>query len=506
MVDKKTSTNPLAREQQHLQRPLGLKRPLSWLLFLPLLFAFFVLPLLAMNMPGLFDWLALPKNELAKPTQVNSASLPLNAHPSLQVDTQAKERRVTALALDSVWNPGPLASAHANLEGDCQACHAGNFSRVKDETCQVCHANMGLHVAEQTLPDTSFEEGRCASCHRDHKGRESLAEQNKHFVGSDCASCHQDIKAMAPNTATLPVADFAGDKHPAFRLTVANGPQTSDLRRIRMVANAKITESTGLKFPHDVHLDPKGVDGPKQKVVMKCSNCHEAADTQTGFKPLSMEAHCQDCHRLNFEPALPDRQVPHGSPELVTSTVEEFYSYLALNPSERNRVNAQRAVLRARPGEKEPNRSNLQALGGNPKTQAAFAVTELFENTACAVCHVVKPKPGLGNTKTSGSRMPQYTIAPLAPVHTWMPMAIFDHRAHAFESCESCHKASKSEEASDVLMPSIEGCQTCHAGSKPAMNKVRSDCGLCHEYHIHNALAPQHPPGNNRLEKAETQQ
>ncbi len=65
-------------------------------------------------------------------------------------------------------------------------------------------------------------------------------------------------------------------------------------------------------------------------------------------------------------------------------------------------------------------------------------------------------------------------------------MAKFDHKAHAFESCESCHKASKSEEASDVLMPAIDGCQTCHAGSKPVLNKVQSDCGVCHEYHIHN--------------------
>lgn len=67
-----------------------------------------------------------------------------------------------------------------------------------------------------------------------------------------------------------------------------------------------------------------------------------------------------------------------------------------------------------------------------------------------------------------------------------MPMAKFDHKAHEFEACESCHKAKESEEASDVLMPAIDSCQTCHAGSKPALNKVQSDCGVCHEYHIHD--------------------
>ena len=476
--------SPLQREQQALQKPLGLKRPLSWLLFVPILFAFLVLPLLAMQVPGLFG--VEPTSPDEKPQTVHAEKLPVNAHPSLQSTPVSNTRNTTALALDSIWNPGPLASAHANLEGDCQACHAGNFSRVKDESCLVCHGNMGLHVTEQTLPDTSFEEGRCASCHRDHKGRESLAEQNKHFVGADCAACHTDIKTVAPKTETLAVSDFAGDKHPAFRITVATGPEPSDLRRIRMAANTPIVEKTNLKFPHDVHLDPKGIDSPSKKVVMECANCHEPADTATGFKTLNMESHCQECHKLSFEPALPDRQVPHGPVDAVLSTVEEFYSYLALHPEERNKVNAQRAVLRARPGEKDPNRSNLRTLSGNPRAQAAFATVELFENTACSVCHEVKAVDGLGNTKTSGSRMPQYKIAEINPAHSWMPMAKFDHKAHEFESCESCHKASKSEEASDVLMPTIEGCQTCHAGSKPVLNKVQSNCGVCHEYHIHN--------------------
>ena len=475
--------SPLQREQQALQKPLGLKRPLSWIFFVPILFAFFVLPLVAMQAPELFGFESKGSDE--KTQTVPADQLPVNAHPSLQSTQVSSTRNMTALALDSIWNPGPLASAHSNLEGDCQACHTGNFSRVKDESCLVCHSNMGLHVTEQTLPDTSFEEGRCASCHRDHKGRESLAEQNKHFVGTDCAACHADIKTVAPKTETLAVNDFAADKHPAFRITVATGPEPSDLRRIRMVANTPITEKTSLKFPHDIHLDPKGIDSPSKKVVMECANCHEPSDTATGFKTLSMESHCQECHKLSFEPALPDRQVPHGPVDAVLSTVEEFYSYLALHPEERNRVNAQRAVLRARPGEKDPNRSNLRNLSGNPRAQAAFATVELFENTACSVCHEVKAVDGLGNTKTSGSRMPQYEIAEINPAHPWMPMAKFDHQAHAFESCDSCHKAAKSEEASDVLMPAIEGCQTCHAGSKPVLNKVQSDCGVCHEYHIH---------------------
>ncbi len=170
--------SPLQREQQALQKPLGLKRPLSWILFVPILFAFLVLPLLAMQAPELFG--VEPTSADEKPQTVAVENLPVNAHPSLQSTPVSSTRNTTALALDSIWNPGPLASAHANLEGDCQACHAGNFSRVKDESCLVCHSNMGLHVAEQTVPDTSFEEGRCAAATATTRAR-SLAEQNKHL-------------------------------------------------------------------------------------------------------------------------------------------------------------------------------------------------------------------------------------------------------------------------------------------------------------------------------------
>ena len=50
--------SPLQREQQALQKPLGLKRPLSWIFFVPILFAFFVLPLVAMQAPVLFGFLS----------------------------------------------------------------------------------------------------------------------------------------------------------------------------------------------------------------------------------------------------------------------------------------------------------------------------------------------------------------------------------------------------------------------------------------------------------------
>ena len=474
---------PIAAEEQALQYGKGLRRRLSWWLFAPILMLTLLPPVVAIHWPGILPNALFQNTPIPNINNVvGTANPPTNAHPSLQKPVlnglQPNSVMPTALALDRWWNPGPLSSKHASLENNCQACHQGNFSRVQDESCIACHANMGEHVDAKTLPNTRFEEGRCASCHHDHKGRESLAEQNRHFVGQECADCHSNIKDIAPKTATLPVRNFTKADHPEFRLTVATGPEPADLRRIRINSVNKLEEPNTLKFPHDIHLDPAGIDGPRKKEILKCANCHEPSDTSVGFKPIKMETHCQDCHKLNFEPALPDRQVPHGSVEKALSTIDEFYSYLALNPTER-------AVLRARPGEKTEQRNTLQALGGNPRTQAALAATELFENTACAVCHQVKPKEGPSSLRTSGAKLPQYEIAKVTPIHPWMPMAKFDHKPHAFEDCSTCHAAEQSKKSKDVLMPSLATCLDCHTGKGESPKKVESDCGLCHGYHIH---------------------
>lgn len=70
-----------------------------------------------------------------------------------------------------------------------------------------------------------------------------------------------------------------------------------------------------------------------------------------------------------------------------------------------------------------------------------------------------------------------------------MPGARFSHAAHTQSECSACHAAATSKDASEVLMPAIAGCRDCHAGAVAEPTQVRSDCGLCHDYHpAHAAL------------------
>ncbi|MDX1670658.1 MAG: cytochrome c3 family protein, partial [Limnobacter sp.] len=249
---------------------------------------------------------------------------------------------------------------------------------------------------------------------------------------------------------------------------------------------------TTLRFPHDVHMNPKGIESRTRVEVLECASCHEAADTETGFKAVEMEAHCQSCHSLASEPALPEREVPHGASGPVLDTIVEFYSFLKQNPQMQADIARVRDTYLARPGASNKPRASVKA---NALVQAEAAAQDLFENRACAVCHQVSISDQPVTAQTSGSQLTQYTVADVAPTHPWMPMARFDHKAHEFDSCESCHKATTSDQAEDVLMPSLEGCQTCHSGSAGSLNKVESNCGVCHGYHIHDSNPPSGVPG-----------
>jgi hypothetical protein len=69
--------------------------------------------------------------------------------------------------------PGPLAEAHAHLEGatDCGACHS-RWSGVPDRDCLACHENVDERMRSGTGVHGGFE-GECRSCHPEHLGRDA---------------------------------------------------------------------------------------------------------------------------------------------------------------------------------------------------------------------------------------------------------------------------------------------------------------------------------------------
>jgi predicted CXXCH cytochrome family protein len=235
-----------------------------------------------------------------------------------------------------------------------------------------------------------------------------------------------------------------------------------------------------------VHLKA-GIDGPEGPQTLACGSCHRATEDALGFEPVRFETDCESCHALTLETSLARRSVPHGSAEDALSMIREFYSFAANNTDPRRAEAVPGAVQR--PGATEAADARFVGRPGDALALARIEATDLFEKRACAVCHTVTRVAESGPPGSPGADLPQYRIDPVAPVHPWMPGARFSHAAHVQTECSACHAAATSTDASEVLMPGIAGCRDCHAGAVAEPTQVRSDCGLCHDYHpAHAAL------------------
>lgn len=457
--------DPNAAELDALRRPLRGRRLLSWLLLLLGLAAFAFVPW----------WLSsrAAERQAAATAEAGPRTAAMTAE-----DVQAFR---TAHAWDRVWDAGPLDASHSALALDCRACHSQPFARVRDEDCTACHQTVEAHGG--TSPPIAGEPApRCASCHREHHGPQGLQLQNVAQSGPACVDCHQGLAVRKPGIALLDVRDF-GEAHPEFAIRVVG--EDGALRKLRL-GEAPAIEPTGLKFPHDVHL-VAGLDGPDGPQTLACGSCHRGTAEGVGFEPVRFETDCESCHALTLESTLARRSVPHGSVDEALSMIREFYAFAAGQTDPRRAAVAPGAVQR--PGSEVSVDARYVGRPGDALALARAEATDLFEKRACAVCHTVTRVAENGPPGSPAVDLPFWRIAAVAPVHPWMPGARFSHAAHVQTECSACHAAGSSTEASEVLMPTIAGCRDCHAGAVARPTQVRSDCGLCHDYHpAHAAL------------------
>jgi predicted CXXCH cytochrome family protein len=362
--------------------------------------------------------------------------------------------RQTVLPSDHAWQSGPLHIAHANLSAKCESCHQRPFARVADQACLTCHATaLHRHVSPQNRQPPVLAMTRCASCHREHDEPSTLARNDEQV----CISCHANPQHPAQSG---PAADFLR-QHPAFAVT-------------------RIRDESHLKFPHDVHLDPKGIKTTTSREVMTCAGCHEPQAGGARFQPITMQHHCQRCHSLSFDPRAPERNVPHAGPEIVLESLLEYYSseYLQGYPDVLNTARPVRKV--ARPGVDLSAAQRARVLT-RARAQAEITARDLLERRACSVCHEVQ----------RGKVASSWTVTPVTLRAVWMPKARFSHASHAtsLTPCKTCHAAEKSKRATDMLMPAIESCRACHGGSHSAApTQIASSCTSCHDFH--NAQYP----------------
>lgn len=407
------------------------------------------------------------------------------------------EERPEGFHADTMWTSGALSEAHHSLEGDCQACHVDAFVTVTDKTCLNCHEDdahdhadkkrlatarggpEGLEVIGAAFA-TVFNKppGRCVECHTEHEGAGAMQPTAQKF----CADCHDGMDGRLTDTKLENASDF-GTSHPQFRPALLVQPGGKNPPRKRVSLDDKPSEYNGLKFPHDIHLSKTGGVAQMGRRLsdkfdfgesLDCKDCHIPDSNGVRFKPVNMEDNCSMCHSLAFdEIGNTVRTLRHGEPDMVRADLRAYYR--STGPTRPINLGG---MARRRPGDGNESRvasDYARAVQFRP-SRANQAIQQVFSRGgACFDCHGVTPPTAPGRV--------DFGIKPVTQTDRYMHKGWFSHDAHKKEDCTSCHAATKSGDARDLLLPGIKTCRECHGGEFQKSADVPSSCAMCHDYH-----------------------
>lgn len=396
--------------------------------------------------------------------------------------------------MDSAWTSGELSLKHHSLENNCESCHVKPFESVQDETCLSCHKDTGDHAPmgrlAKGMPALSAgdaiqwkigqslgKEGPlgCVSCHSEHEGPVRTAAGNEAF----CSNCHDSLDKRLTDTQLANAHDF-GKAHPQFRpLYFAS---FGAAKPVRAAPGSKPVERSGLKFPHDVHMNARG--GAARMAVslkqygkpLECADCHIATADRISFKEVNMEQSCEGCHSL-----VSGRIAGGGFSKLRHGDLKHLAEDLArISTGPRPAL----APNRQRPGQ-IGSASPYRADFGRPVRAYVGISNALSAGGVCTECH-------LPTTGPSG----QADLMPVNFPDRFLSSGYFNHEAHKKQECTDCHAANTSKAASDLLMPDLKSCRTCHQGAAAVKTKkiVPSDCAMCHAYHVPSGQWQQKGP------------
>ncbi len=411
---------------------------------------------------------------------------------SLVNEDAATVLRSSPLPSDNSWISGHLSPAHQipDLNQNCEACHVAAFEVVQDQACLTCHADTSHHFDTSVHDVKQLEGARCASCHIEHDEPVNIISQNDAL----CVDCHANMAdSGAVETKLNDVATFGAESapsspapHPTFNVSMEVGTGKLDALEWtleRFALNDQPLEQSNLIFPHDVHMNAQGIDAPDGLQVLACNDCHITDDAGKLMQPVTMENNCRSCHTLVFDADFPDREVPHGNPDTVLLTLEEFYSRQFLRASLGRNPTPQevRDFKLRRPGKSVQARGEQALSLDSPWGKANAVAQEIFTQTTCKTCHEVTIHEG-------SEYLSKWRVEPIKLTKSWMPKSSFDHYSHRTTDCTVCHKATTSEQSSDVLMPDLPVCEACHTDVRSHANKVPSSCVSCHQFHLPDQL------------------
>lgn len=399
-------------------------------------------------------------------------------------------------------SPGPLARAHATLEGptQCTTCH-GNRKDAMSAQCAACHKDIGwLAQRERGYHGTpKVRATPCASCHPDHAGTDFALVQwpggsperfDHALAGWPLKQKHADVKCADCHTAKL----------------AATPPSNLSVRKTGQGYTGLATPCTACH--EDIHRGALGQD---------CTTCHDLAGwtTTPGFDhdttayaltDKHAEVKCDQCHldtRLNPKPDGKGHLVPVYKPVPFASCQDchadphkgamgpkcaDCHTTQGFQVIDRNRFDHART--------KYP-------LEGRHAAVACSACHKDFSTpalkkpafAACTDCHrdahagtatlAGRPADCRACHGLAGFTPSTYTVAQ----HASTPYPL--EGKHQAVRCSACHTRSTAANAVSrfgssrvVLRPAFAKCTDCHADDHGGQLSARADqgqCSVCHQ-------------------------
>ncbi len=354
--------------------------------------------------------------------------------------------------LGALMSPGPLARAHAELEGlfNCQKCHEPG-KRVTADRCLTCHKPVADRIARRRGVHRDVR-GDCVACHVDHAGRDGelrpfdtasfdhraetgFALDGRHADASvSCSNCHKtrSFLTASPSCRTCHTDTHKGALGSACeRCHSARDP----------FASARTT------FDHAVTAFP--LAGAHRSAA--CSACHKDA----GYRIARFDT-CTTCHKTPHEPRVSS----------ACTTCHTTANWVSRN------FNHERTAFPL---------AGRHATTPCASCHKAPATRVKPPSATCAACHA---DPHKGGFKEDCSAC--HTEKGFSP-------ASFDHltrarfaleAGHGGLACKACHKNLAAPAATPVSKRTVDfrglgaACATCH--DDPHANELGASCQTCH--------------------------
>ncbi|HET7501568.1 MAG TPA: hypothetical protein VFK02_11210 [Kofleriaceae bacterium] len=370
---------------------------------------------------------------------------------------------VPRAAVAQVLSPGPLAQAHASIEGDddCTRCHeSGN--KVVARLCLDCHKDLGAELAAgRGLHGRNYQGKPCEECHVEHVGRNTklirwpggAATRLDHaLTGWPLEGAHGTVACSKCHTRTSPQGK---PQFVATRSACASchkdphaGRFSTDCQSCHRVTDWKAFERA--RFDHKLARFP--LTGKHADVA--CEKCHK---TPPVWKPLAF-ATCEACHadphRGELKPRACTACHDTGGWASGDDKIRANHPRLSL-ASGHARVACK--TCHDRGNDRPPSKGGRCEGCHRPVHLAKFS-------TRCETCHAQIKWIGL--PESVGRDNHARTRYPLAGKHQAV-------------ACAACHPASRPV-AQRYRQLAFDACAACHADVHKGELAARGDCAKCH--------------------------